>query len=150
MAEETRAFYTVDEAAAFLGCHHATVRHAVRMGTIPHIRVGRLIKIPAKKLADIMGISPEVFAPKLEKATEIVEPEQPVDKLKRGRPRKSQGKMSTFCFRINPDFRAQLEAAALRSGRSLGDEITVRLCHSLTLGDFVMHTTIVLKDKING
>lgn len=49
-----RAFYTVDEVAAILRVNHKTVREALRDGAIPHVRLGRTIRIPAAVITSML------------------------------------------------------------------------------------------------
>ncbi|MFD8533899.1 helix-turn-helix domain-containing protein [Streptosporangium canum] len=51
-----RATMTVAEAALLLGVHRDAAYDAVHRGELPAIRVGRAIRIPTAKLADLLGI----------------------------------------------------------------------------------------------
>ena len=42
--------YTVEEAAAALGCGRDSMHRLVRQGDIPHVRFGRVIRIPRDAL----------------------------------------------------------------------------------------------------
>lgn len=53
-AEPERAFYTVNEVAAILRVDHKTLREALRDGAIPHVRLGRVIRISATVVASIL------------------------------------------------------------------------------------------------
>lgn len=43
----TKRFHTVQEVADVLRVDHKTVRDAISRGEIPHVRLGRTIRIPA-------------------------------------------------------------------------------------------------------
>lgn len=47
---EQRPFLSVSETAELLGVHHATVRGAIRTGTIASLRVGKRILVIRAKL----------------------------------------------------------------------------------------------------
>lgn len=51
-----KATMTVAEAAALLRVDKGAAYAAVRRGELPAIRVGRAIRIPTAKLADLLGI----------------------------------------------------------------------------------------------
>lgn len=48
------AFFTVIELAALLRVNHKTLREALRDGSIPHVRLGRTIRIPAAVVASML------------------------------------------------------------------------------------------------
>jgi excisionase family DNA binding protein len=47
---------SVPEAAAILGVHPRTVYNMVTMGDCPHIKLGRLIRIPTAQLLEHYGL----------------------------------------------------------------------------------------------
>lgn len=53
-----RATMTVAETAAVLGVHRDAAYDAVARGDLPAIRVGRAIRIPTAKLAELLGLPP--------------------------------------------------------------------------------------------
>lgn len=46
--------YTINEFAEELKIHHGTVRRMIADGTIPHIRLGRAIRIPGTALDKLL------------------------------------------------------------------------------------------------
>lgn len=47
---------TVAETALLLGVHRDAAYDAIHRGELPAIRVGRAIRIPTAKLADLLGL----------------------------------------------------------------------------------------------
>ena len=47
---DSHAFYTVEEAAAALRVHPATLRRACKDGRLPFIKVGKALRIPREAL----------------------------------------------------------------------------------------------------
>lgn len=54
--------YTVEEAAAALGCGRDSMHRLVRQGDIPHVRFGRVIRIPRQALAEWLLTEAESIA----------------------------------------------------------------------------------------
>ncbi|MWJ18487.1 DNA-binding protein [Clavibacter michiganensis subsp. michiganensis] len=52
-----RAALTVDETAAVLGVGRATVYQSIREGSIPSLRLGRVIRVPVPALLALLGES---------------------------------------------------------------------------------------------
>jgi len=48
------AVLTVNDVAEILGVTGKTVRNLVKTGAIPHVKVGRLIRIPKDKLVEYL------------------------------------------------------------------------------------------------
>jgi len=44
---EAKRFHTVQEIAEILGVNHKSIREGIRRREIPHVRIGRTIRIPA-------------------------------------------------------------------------------------------------------
>lgn len=49
-----RAVYKVMELAALLRVDHKTLRSEIQAGRIPHVRIGRVIRIPAAVVASML------------------------------------------------------------------------------------------------
>lgn len=47
----------VTQTADFLSCSEYTVREMIRRGDLDHVRLGRLVKIPRRAIADFLGES---------------------------------------------------------------------------------------------
>lgn len=54
LAEELTV--TVDQAAALLGLSRNGAYNAIREGEIPHIRIGRAIRVPSAQLRKMLGL----------------------------------------------------------------------------------------------
>lgn len=50
---ETDSTYTINEFAEELKVNHVTVRRMIADGRIPHIRIGRVIRIPGSALEEL-------------------------------------------------------------------------------------------------
>lgn len=48
---------TVDECAKLLGLSRNGAYNAIREGDIPHIRIGRTIRVPSAELRKMLGLS---------------------------------------------------------------------------------------------
>ena len=47
-------FVSVEFVAEMLSMHHSTVRRKINLGQIPSVRIGRILRIPLKKLEEQM------------------------------------------------------------------------------------------------
>jgi excisionase family DNA binding protein len=65
----------VDDAALLLDIDRKVAYAAVREGTIPSIRIGRLIRIPTAGLRKLLGISPS------KKSVSVTAPDDPENSL---------------------------------------------------------------------
>lgn len=54
-----RLFLTVTDVARLLACDPRTVRQGIAAGTIPSVRIGNTIRIPAASFYALAGIPPE-------------------------------------------------------------------------------------------
>ena len=52
------ATLTVEQTAELLGIGRQSAYQAVRTGTIPSVRVGRLIRVPTGKVLEMLGLPP--------------------------------------------------------------------------------------------
>jgi excisionase family DNA binding protein len=50
---------SVEETAAALGEGEKAIRSAIEAGHIPHIRIGRYVRVPVAPLRVLLGIDPE-------------------------------------------------------------------------------------------
>ena len=53
MAKTDRHYYSLDEVAELLGCSRMTVDNMRYAGTLPVVRIGHLLRVPASALAEL-------------------------------------------------------------------------------------------------
>lgn len=53
MATTKRLYYSLDEVAEALGCSRMTVDNMRYEGTLPVVRIGHLLRVPASALAEL-------------------------------------------------------------------------------------------------
>ncbi|MEV0543804.1 helix-turn-helix domain-containing protein [Nocardia salmonicida] len=63
MTTRSTHLISMKDAAAVLGCHYDTVKRYVADGTIPHVRIGRMIRIDPAALASMGDDTPPIAEP---------------------------------------------------------------------------------------